>query len=140
MLLRVDITGPVPVYAQIVAQIKSAIASGVIRPGEFLPSLRDAAKRLRVNPHTVAKAYRELEAEGLVRTDQGRGTCVTADLARLSDDHRRDRLARLSEQLVTEAYLLGATPQEITEAVRAELDDKSSTFHDRTRGRREGPK
>jgi len=137
MLLRVDINSPIPVYGQIVAQVKNAIASGIIRRGEFLPSLRDAAKSLRINPHTVAKAYRELEAEGLVRTDQGRGTCVTADVARLSRHHRRERLAQLSKQLVVEGYLLGATPEEITDAVRDELTEMRPTFQDRTAGRRE---
>ncbi|KPJ61957.1 hypothetical protein AMK68_05490 [candidate division KD3-62 bacterium DG_56] len=137
MLLRVEINSPIPVYAQIVAQVKNGIASGVIRRGEFLPSLRDAAGSLRINPHTVAKAYRELEAEGLVRTDQGRGTHVVADVTRLSDRHRRERLARLSEQLVAEGYLLGATPGEITEAVRDELTEMLPIFQSRTAGRRE---
>jgi GntR family transcriptional regulator len=137
MLLRVDMAGPLPVYAQIVAQIRSAIASGVVRPGEFLPSLRDAAKSLRINPHTVAKAYRELEAEGLVRTDQGRGTQVVGDVGRLSDAHRRERLARLAEQLVVEGYLLGATAEQIAKAVDAELNERLSSFRDRSGDRRE---
>ena len=120
MLLKVDLNSSVPVYAQIITQIKHAIASGILRTGEFLPSLRDTARELRVNPHTVAKAYRELEVMGLVRTDQGRGSYVS-DGARLSEDYRREQLGRLAEQFVVEGYHLGATPEEILETVGEKL-------------------
>ena len=94
MLLKVDTSNSIPVYSQIVNQIKHAIASGILRSGEFLPSLRDTARDLRINPHTVAKAYRELEILGLVRTDHGRGTCVTADGVQLSKERRHEQLRR----------------------------------------------
>ena len=137
MLLKVDTSSSIPVYSQIVNQIKHAIASGILRSGEFLPSLRDTARDLRINPHTVAKAYRELEILGLVRTDHGRGTCVTADGVQLSKERRHEQLRRLAEQLIVEGYHLGATPEEIIEAVGAGLTELLPEFEVRDVARRD---
>ena len=131
MILRVDISSSVPVYAQIIAQVKRAIASGVMRPGEFLPSLRDAAGTLRINPLTVAKAYRELEVMGLVRTDHGKGTYVIHEAARISREQRRDELLRLADQLVIEGYHLGANAEEIKGAVDERLTEMRPEFETR---------
>ena len=137
MLLKVDTSNSIPVYSQIVNQIKHAIASGVLRSGEFLPSLRDTARDLRINPHTVAKAYRELEILGLVRTDHGRGTCVTAEGLQLTKERRHEQLRRLSEQLIVEGYHLGATPEEIIEAVGEGLTELLPEFESRDTARKE---
>jgi len=131
MILRVDVSSSVPVYAQIVAQVKRAIASGVMRPSEFLPSLRDAAGMLRINPLTVAKAYRELEVMGLVRTDHGKGTYVIHEAAQISRAQRRSELLRLADQLVIEGYHLGADTGEIKEAVDERLTQMRPEFETR---------
>jgi len=135
MLLRVDTTSATPVYSQIISQTKHAIASGVLREGDFLPSLRDTAKELRVNPHTVAKAYRELEVLGLVRTDQGRGTYVTGSGVERTDAYIREELERLCEQLVVEGYHLGASPEQIIEIVGQKLTALLGEFESRDAGK-----
>ena len=78
----------VPIYLQIVTQVKYLVASDRLTPGEELPPIRALAERLQVNPNTVAKAYRELEREGLVLARQGRGTFVSNTLARGSLRHQ----------------------------------------------------
>lgn len=131
MILKVDTDNSVPVYAQIISQVRHAIASGVIRPGEFLPSLREVAVQLRINPHTVAKAYRELEIQGLVRTDHGRGSYVTGDGVSLTRASRGVELHRLAEQIVVEGYHLGADPSEILGAVKERLAEMATEFEAR---------
>ena len=74
MILRIDTTSSTPVYDQIVEQTKRAVASGAIRPGDALPSLREAARTLRINPLTVAKAYKQLEQDGVIETRHGLGS------------------------------------------------------------------
>ena len=76
MRLRIDPTGGVPLGLQIARQIRLAVASGRLKPGDRLPAARDLAAELRVNFHTVRKAYGDLEGEGLLRCEQGRGTFV----------------------------------------------------------------
>ena len=137
MLFRVDTNNPIPVYSQIVMQVKHAIASGVLRQGEFLPSLRDTAKELRINPHTVAKAYRELEMMGLVQTDHGRGTYVRDSGEALPETQRREELDRLSEQLIVEGYHIGASPEEIIDALQRKLIEMLPEFESRDAGKTE---
>lgn len=76
--LRVYTGGPVPIYAQIMEQIKMAVATGALARGAHLPSVRALAAQLGINPNTVGKAYGELEREGLVESGQGRGTFVSS--------------------------------------------------------------
>ena len=76
MLFSVEASSPVPIYAQVVAQVRAAIAAGELRAGDALPSVRQLAAELRVNPNTVVQAYRELEHEGLTYVQRGQGTIV----------------------------------------------------------------
>jgi GntR family transcriptional regulator len=78
MLLDIDPQDSVPIYAQIIRRIKWGIASGALADGSQLPSVRELATRLRVNPNTIVKAYRELEYEGFVQRRHGQGTYVSA--------------------------------------------------------------
>ena len=77
MIFTIDTTSSVPIYAQLVEQVKYALAAGILRAGDPLPSLRQTAAGLRVNPLTVSKAYRALEADGIIVTDHGRGSSVS---------------------------------------------------------------
>ena len=115
---HVDARSATPIYDQIVTQVRFAIASGTLARGEALPSVRQLAVALRVNPNTVARAYRELESEGLVDTQQGRGTFVAQADRRLSPAARRSALAPAVERLVAEASALGLTPTELAQIVR----------------------
>ena len=71
----------VPIYRQLVQQIENGIVGGILSPGEQLPTVREVALQLTVNPNTVARAYRELEYRGLIESTQGRGTFVSAGAA-----------------------------------------------------------
>lgn len=103
MLFSVDPSSPVPVYAQIAEQVKRAIATGVLRPGDALPSLRDVALRLRINPRTIANAYKQLEFEGIVETRHGTGSFITQQAQPPVDAHRRRVLERALDDVFRDA-------------------------------------
>lgn len=124
MHFEVDTGSAVPIYAQLIAQIKHGIAAGRLRPGDSLPSLRELAARLRVNPLTIAKAYRELEHQGIVITEQGRGTSVSPQAAAASGAQRQAALQAATERYLTEAYHLNATLPEL----HAIIDERWSAF------------
>jgi len=112
----------VPLYVQIEEQIKTAIASGVLQPGDRLPAVRELALELTINPNTVARAYRELERAGLIDTTPGRGTFVKAAQAPLmAETERRQRLAGIVRLMVTEARALGFSDDDIVAVVQAAL-------------------
>jgi len=121
MIFNVDTTSSVPIYAQIIAQVKHAIAAGVLRSGDALPSLRETSARLRVNPLTVSKAYRLLEVEGIVSTDQGRGTFVTGKTKSLGKEYRRQALDQAVDRMLVEAHHLGASPKEVRATIERRL-------------------
>jgi len=77
MEIRLDMESPEPIYLQIMDSIKHLVATGELKPGEQLPTVRQLATDLRINPNTVARAYLELDREGVISTQQGRGTFVS---------------------------------------------------------------
>jgi GntR family transcriptional regulator len=103
MIIRIDTTSSTPVYAQIVDQIKRAMASGALRSGDPLPSLRETAVKLRVNPLTVNKAYKQLEAEGFIETRHGLGSFITQG-AESTDGFRREILVKALDNMLVDAY------------------------------------
>jgi len=123
MIFNIDTTSSVPIYAQIVEQVKYALAAGILRSGDPLPSLRETATSLRVNPLTVSKAYRQLEADGIVITDHGRGSFISAESPELGDEFRRESLNRVVDRMIVQAYHLGASPKEIRIVVKDRLNE-----------------
>ena len=121
MLFSIEASSPVPIYAQVVAQVRAAIAAGELRAGDVLPSVRQLAAELRVNPNTVAQAYRELEHEGLTYVQRGQGTFVAeVGPERLAGE--RAQVARaLVERMLHEAFRLGLTAAEVRDTVDASL-------------------
>src|SRR5258708_23348236 len=95
-----------PVYLQMVDQIKSAAASGVLRPGEPLPSIRPLAEQLRVNRNTVAKAYAELEGQGVIETVAGKVCFIKGGNSPLQKQARQDLLAREIDEAEVQAHHL----------------------------------
>lgn len=118
MRFTVDPTSSVPIYAQLVEQVKHAVASGRLQAGDVLPSLREVAERLRISPLTVKKAYGELETLGITATEHGRGTFIRAGASDFSDDYRREALAQAVDRVLVEAHHLGASADDIVELVR----------------------
>jgi len=117
MWLHVDPTSGVPIYLQIVQQIRSAVATGVLEEGEELPSVRELAVELAVNPNTVAKAYRELQRDGVISVARGSGTYVSTTPPSISRAEAAERLRSAARRVVAEAYSLGASRGELIQVI-----------------------
>tara|TARA_A100001037_G_C15015389_1_gene573723 strand:+ start:232 stop:633 length:402 start_codon:yes stop_codon:yes gene_type:complete len=117
---QIDPRSGLPVYRQLMDQIKYYVASGGLKPGDQLPSIRDMATRASVNPTTVVKGYTELQHEGLVEMKHGKGAFIAASSSSRSDEERRKLIGQLAKQLVIEAKQLGASQTLVEEVVREE--------------------
>ncbi len=106
MLFQLDFRSGKPVYLQLVDQVKVAAASGAIRAGEPLPGIRPLAEELRVNRNTIAKAYTELESQGIVETVAGKGCFVRANSSPYKKEVRRKLLAETLDTAVIHAHHL----------------------------------
>ena len=106
MKLQVQFASGKPVYLQVVDQVKAAIASGALRPGEALPSVRPLAEDLRVNRNTIAKAYAELEGQGVIETLAGKGCFVRAGASPLRKDARIRLLTGAVDEAAVQAHHL----------------------------------
>ena len=106
MDLRIDAANAVPIYAQVVDQIKALVASRALRVGDPVPSVRELASTLRINRNTAAKAYQILEAEGVLETRAGQGSFVGQEGPRWSLQERMSRLERSLDRSLVEAYHL----------------------------------
>ena len=124
MFEHLDPRSPNPLYAQISARLRVAIASGELRTGEGLPSVRELAGRLRVNPATVVQAYRELESEGFVEMRQGAGTFVREVTNDKRARERATEARRLVRDMIAEAGRLGLTADELRDAIESELESR----------------
>jgi GntR family transcriptional regulator len=106
MLFQLNFKSGKAVYLQLVDQVKVAAASGAIQPGEALPGIRPVAENLRVNRNTVAKAYAELETQGIIETIAGKGCFVRAGASPFKKDVRRKLLAETVDEAVVHAHHL----------------------------------
>jgi GntR family transcriptional regulator len=121
ILLKPNPSSGVPIYLQLMEQVKHAIETGALRPGEQLPSIRPLAEELVVNPNTIAKAYRELEHEGVIELRQGAGAFVS-DKAPTKKDADKLRAAQATVAGAIEKLReRGVTDEEIRRLVEAEL-------------------
>jgi len=128
MILRIDTASSIPVYAQIVDQVKRAIASGSLKSGDPLPSLRETAIKLRVNPLTVNKAYKQLETEGFIETRHGVGSFVTADQAAVTDSFRRETLERAIDNVLVDAAHFGVAFDDLKKLVDRRIESANDSF------------
>ncbi|HHW09032.1 MAG TPA: GntR family transcriptional regulator [Firmicutes bacterium] len=123
MWLHVDPASGVPIYLQIMEQIRSAAATGILQEGELLPSVRELAVKLAVNPNTVARAYRELQREGVITVERGMGTRISLRPPSLSPEEIASRLHNAAMRLAIEAYSLGASRRELMTALVKAADE-----------------
>ncbi|MGA9174001.1 MAG: GntR family transcriptional regulator [Thermoactinomyces sp.] len=105
-----------PIYEQILQQIRSLIAKGKVSPGEKIPSVREMAKALRVNPNTVMRAYQELERDGLTEKHRGQGTFITTSRERI-DQFRTELMQQYIDDFLTQMESLGLTWAELESAI-----------------------
>jgi len=115
---RLDLHSGVPVYRQIGDQVRGAVASGALTVGDQLPTVRQLAVDLSINPNTVVRAYRELELGGLLETHQGTGTFISAQKLRGGNVERARQLARIVEDSVARAGAAGFTVEDLIEQLR----------------------
>jgi GntR family transcriptional regulator len=121
--IHISTGSTVPIYRQIVDQVCHAVARGAVGPDEQLPSVRELAERLVVNPNTVARAYGDLVREGVAESRQGKGVYVTRRRQVYSDAERRRRLEAALDGFVNEAVFLDFAPDEIRDALERRLRD-----------------
>ena len=122
MLLRINYNSGTPVYLQVADQIKAAAAAGTVRPGEPLPSIRPLAEELRINRNTIAKAYTELEAQGVIETVPGKGCFLKPNHSPLKKEARRKLLVDEIDPVLVKAHHLQVSPEEVLQLVRDRLE------------------
>jgi GntR family transcriptional regulator len=125
MFEEMDPRSATPLYAQIAAEVKLAIASGELPAGHGLPSVRQLATTLRVNPATVVQAYRALEGEGFVETRHGAGTFVSEIAPERRKREREANARRLVRDMLAEAARLGLSANDLSSILRDELKKRS---------------
>lgn len=113
MFFRFEPVDGIPIYVGLINQIKYAIASGALQPGDELPSVRELAKQQRINPNTAARVYRELEHDGVVETRRGQGTFVAEKARAVAHPEKERIISRLLEQTLAEAYHLGMSVDDV---------------------------
>ena len=122
LTLNLDIRSGLPIYTQIVNQIQSQLVNGILKPGDQLPTVRALAQELRVNFNTVARAYRILDEERIISTQQGRGTYITEiPPPEVSERLRHESLDALTNRFISEAFRLGFSEKEVSQMVRNSL-------------------
>ena len=122
MILHVNPSSGVPLYLQIEAQVKQAIAAAALKADDALPSVRKLAGELRINPNTVARAYQNLERDGVIRTVPGGGCYVADGMPGLLKTEKVRRLRPHAQQIAVEGMQLRLTPEEILKLVQEELE------------------
>ena len=123
MDIAIDQKSGVPLYRQIIESVKFAIARGDLGPGDQLPTVRRLAVHLKVNPNTVIRAYREMEIEGVLDTQQGSGTFVTDRRPEVDALERRRMLDQILTELLARASGYGFTLDEVLDGLRLRKEE-----------------
>jgi len=122
LILHIDFRSGLPIYTQIVNQVQAQVTAGVLEPGDQLPTVRALAEELRVNFNTIARAYRLLDEERIISTQQGRGTYITEiPPPKVSEKLRKETLEALAQRFIGEAMRLEFSKSEIRQIVNNQL-------------------
>jgi GntR family transcriptional regulator len=126
LTLHLDFRSGLPIYTQIVEQVQSQLANGILKPGDQLPTVRALASDLRINFNTVARAYRMLDEARIISTQQGRGTYITEiPPPKVSEKLKQESLIALTDRFINEAERLGFSEREVSQMVRTKLKLKN---------------
>jgi len=130
MQYYIDFKSGIPIYVQLIEQIKEGIASGLLEPGDRLPTVRELALKLTVNPNTVARSYKELEREGLIETKRGVGSFVAQnpEITRAASEEEIDKML---DELINKAFQLGIPRDLLEKKVSSRLQEKYNRGGDR---------
>lgn len=127
LTLHLDFRSGLPIYTQIVEQVQSQLANGILKPGDQLPTVRALAEELRVNFNTIARAYRMLDEARIISTQQGRGTYITEiPPPKVSKKLKQESLIALTDRFINEAERLGFSERDISQMVRDRLKSKKA--------------
>ncbi|MBN2473709.1 MAG: GntR family transcriptional regulator [Pirellulales bacterium] len=121
MFFRIDFSDGLAIYAQVVRQVKFAVAGGALKAGELVPSVRELARQLAINPNTVARAYRELQADGVLESVRGTGLAVTAGAEKLCRTQRVELIRTRLQQVLVEARQSRLDADQLRTLVEGEL-------------------
>jgi len=124
---RLDLRSGVPVYRQLIDQVTGAMATGTLAAGDQLPTVRQVAVDLSINPNTVMRAYRELEIRGVLETQQGTGTFIGHKKVKRDEVERQRQLGQLVGEFVSRAGAAGFTIQELLEQLNDRRIDSEKT-------------
>lgn len=127
MFFHIDPAGGLAIYDQVVRQVKFAVAGGVLKPGNLVPSVRELARELAINPNTVARAYQQLQADGVLQSVRGMGLEVTAAAVKHCRSQRQKLIQTRVRQALSEARQSGLEQGELQQLVDNEL---SAVLHD----------
>jgi GntR family transcriptional regulator len=122
VIIRIDPQSAEPLFEQVVFAVKAAVARGTGKAGDKLPSVRELARELAINPNTVVRAYEALERDGVIVRRQGAGCFLTGRQSELATAERRRQLHELLRRAVTEGFHLGFTPADIERELAKCLD------------------
>jgi GntR family transcriptional regulator len=126
--IHIDFRSGVPIYTQVVEQVKQQLVSGLLKPGDQLPTVRALALELRVNFNTVARAYRLLDEIGVISTQQGRGTYILeVPSPERTDKLRQQALEALTRDYLNDALRLGCSLEEIRTTLKEQLEKETTT-------------
>ncbi len=126
MRLEIDFRSGIPIYLQVVEQVKQRLAAGQLKPGDQLPTVRSLALELRVNFNTIARAYRILDEAGIISTQQGRGTYIMdSPPPEISESMRRQALQELTRRYLSDAAKLKAGSDELVKLIQNTKQDGS---------------
>jgi GntR family transcriptional regulator len=125
-LFRLDLQSGVPVYRQLMDQVTAAVAAGSLAPGDQLPTVRQVAVDLSINPNTVVRAYRELEIRGALETQQGTGTFISRQKVKRDEVARRRQLDQLVTEFVARVGAAGFTLEDVLEQLQDRRTEATS--------------
>ncbi|MCA9212596.1 MAG: GntR family transcriptional regulator [Planctomycetales bacterium] len=121
MLFRIQPNNGIPIYDQVVRQVKYGVAAGAILPGELVPSVREMAKQLAINPNTVSRAYRQLQDDDVLEQVRGTGLQVAADAKKLCRMERSELVRDRFRSVLAEGRRSGLSDDELTKIFNSEL-------------------
>ncbi len=113
----------VPIYKQLIQQIEKGVMGEILKPGDRLPTVREVALELTVNPNTVARAYRELEHGGIIESVQGRGTFIAGNVSPPREDEKEIHLKQMLAELIDEVRQLGISPAKFKELLEEVISE-----------------
>lgn len=122
-MFNVDISSSTPIYIQLVDNVKEAVLKGLLEPGEKLPSVREMAKTMRLNPNTVQKAYQELERQKVTVTLRGKGTYISTDYRPRKDEDKIMEVKELFKKGIIEAHYMGFKEEDILNMIQVLLEE-----------------